>query len=89
MVAALIDTLYLAGKEEKYFLIPVRMYPVPTSLTWIQAVQSHSGVSLEKKRVLIQQWQVGEPWKMFLEVVLFLLSLVHKAHFIFSITVIR
>lgn len=49
MVAALIDTLYLAGKEEKCFLIPVRMYPVPTSLTWIQAVQSHSGVSLEKK----------------------------------------
>lgn len=25
MVAALIDTLYLAGKEEKRFLIPVRM----------------------------------------------------------------
>lgn len=26
MVAALIDTLYLAGKEEKCFLIPLRMY---------------------------------------------------------------
>lgn len=25
MVAALIDTLYLAGKEEKCFLIPLRM----------------------------------------------------------------
>lgn len=49
MVAALIDTLYLAGKEENSVVIPLRMYPVPKSLTWIQAVQSHSGVSLKTK----------------------------------------
>lgn len=49
MVAALIDTLYLAGKEENCVMIPLRMYPVPKNLTWIQAVQSHGGVSLETK----------------------------------------
>lgn len=49
MVAALIDTLYLAGKEENYVVISLRMYPVPEILTWIQAVQSHGGVSLETK----------------------------------------
>lgn len=49
MVAALIDTLYLAGKEENDVVVPLRMYPVPKSVTWIQAVQSHSGVSLETK----------------------------------------
>lgn len=48
-MAALIDTLYLAGKEEKCFLIPLRMYPVTKSLTWIQAVQSHRGISLKRK----------------------------------------
>lgn len=49
MVAALIDTLYLAGKEENSVVIPLRMYAVPKSLTWIQALRSHGGVSLETK----------------------------------------
>lgn len=49
MVAALIDTLYLAGKEEKCFLIPLRTYPMPESLSWIQALWSHSGVFVKRK----------------------------------------
>lgn len=49
MVAALIDTLYLAGKEEKRFLLPLRVCPVPKSLAWIQATVSHSRVSLDRQ----------------------------------------
>lgn len=64
MVAALIDTLYLAGKEEKRFLLPLRVCPVPKSLAWIQATVPQRSL-LGQTSVLIQQWQLGSFEKQF------------------------